>query len=63
MKWILVYITLQGDFGKMASYGTYDTMNECFFAREELIEMIGRPIYNYQAVCVTKVDDEYLLNL
>lgn len=61
MKWILIYITLQGDLGKMASYGTYDTMDECFFAREELIEVVGRPIMNYQAVCVIKVDDEYLL--
>jgi len=57
MKWILIYITLQSDFGRMASYGTYDTMEACFDAREKLIEVVGRPIVNYQAVCVIK-DEE-----
>lgn len=57
MKWILIYITLSSDFGKMASYGEYNTMEQCFDAREKLIEVVGRPIVNYQAVCVIK-DEE-----
>jgi hypothetical protein len=62
VKWVLIYITLNGDFGKMASYGVYDSMDGCFDAREKLVEAVGRPIYNYQAVCVTKVDNyEHLL--
>lgn len=60
MKWILIYITLSSDFGKMASYGEYDTMENCFNARETLIEVVGRPIINYQVVCVAKVPDEML---
>jgi hypothetical protein len=61
MKWVLIYITLSGDFGKMADYGEYDSMEGCFDAREHLIEAAGRPIINYQAVCVAKASEEDLL--
>ena len=37
--------------------GVFDTMNVCFDAREQLVEQLGRPIVNYQAVCVHWVDD------
>lgn len=56
MKWLLIYITLTGtrvDVNKMAAF---NTMDECFDAREQLVEVIGRPIVNYQAVCIIKED-------
>jgi hypothetical protein len=33
--------------------GRYNSMEECFEARELLVENVGRPIINYQAVCVS----------
>ena len=58
MKWVLVYIALTADFAKLATYGTYDTMPECFDAREQLVESVGKPIINYQVICIPK-DDEF----
>jgi hypothetical protein len=51
MKWILFYIMV-GDSTLAFDMREYATMNECFAAREELIEEVGRPIVNYQAICV-----------
>jgi len=46
----------------LAEVGTYDSMDACFNDRDMVIEKIGRPIINYQAVCVAKakpyLDDE-----
>lgn len=56
MKWVLIYIALTGtrvDANKMAAF---NTMDECFDAREQLVEAIGRPIVNYQAVCIIEED-------
>jgi len=58
MKWVLVYIVLTADFAKLAIYGTYYTMPECFDAREQLVESVGKPIINYQVICIPK-DDEF----
>ena len=69
MKWILVYIFINplvpGDVMSLepvatnaaGSRVTYNDMYECFDARERLVEVIGRPIVNYQAVCV--IEEEY----
>jgi len=54
MKWVLVYIMLTPDFAKLATYGTYETMPECFDAREQLVEAVGKPIINYQVICIPK---------
>ena len=32
--------------------GTFANMDECFSYRNDMIEIIGRPIINYQAVCI-----------
>jgi hypothetical protein len=56
MKWILVYIALTGDRVDVNKMAAFNTMDECFDAREQLIEVIGRPIVNYQAVCI--IDDQ-----
>jgi hypothetical protein len=33
-------------------------MPECFDAREKLIETVGKPIINYQAICIPKDVEE-----
>lgn len=54
MTWLLFIITLTFD-GPIYEYeGAYLTMDECFDAREIIVEEYGRPIINYQAVCVAK---------
>jgi hypothetical protein len=52
MKWLLIYIALTGDRVDVNKMSSFNTMDECFDARERLVEVIGRPIVNYQAVCV-----------
>jgi uncharacterized membrane protein YphA (DoxX/SURF4 family) len=52
---LLVIVSMKGI--GVTQEGVFDTMNECFDAREQLVEQLGRPIVNYQAVCVHWVDD------
>jgi hypothetical protein len=33
-------------------------MDECFDARDRLVEVIGRPIVNYQAICVIQEEHQ-----
>ena len=58
MAWFLVIIMLtpldEGNPPLVANGGVFKTMNECFVARDGVIEKLGRPIINYQAVCVAK---------
>ena len=53
MTWelIILWVGLQN---QMLSFhtGSYDSMVECFEVRDEIVERIGRPIINYQVVCV-----------
>lgn len=52
MKWILVYIALSYHGHPIATEeGRFDTMNECFAVREQLVEQLGDPV-NYQAICI-----------
>jgi hypothetical protein len=52
VTWVLVHVMLMMDGTYSYPLGEYATMNECFDKREIFIEEKGRPIYNYQAVCV-----------
>ena len=52
MKWLLIYIALTGDRVDVNKMAAFNSMDECFDARERFVEVIGRPIVNYQAVCV-----------
>jgi hypothetical protein len=58
MKWLLVYIALTGDRVDVNKMSVFNTMDECFDARDRLVEVIGRPIVNYQAVCVIQEDHQ-----
>jgi len=53
MSWILVLITVSNtSFHTVAEIDRFNTMGDCFQARQELVKEIGRPIINYQTICV-----------
>jgi len=52
VKWVLVFIYTKSLIPEIGWYGDYDTMTQCFEEREKLVEAVGRPIVNYQFVCV-----------
>lgn len=54
VKYVLIFILLTSDSYKTELVGEYNTMNECFEKREQLVEFMGRPIRNYQAICIIK---------
>lgn len=58
MSHVLILIALFSD-GTSAHgiLGTYNNMDECFTAREIVVENIGRPIFNYQAICVQHIKE------
>lgn len=50
--WVLAII-INGINGLEISSGkTFKTMDSCFETRDMLVEKMGRPIVNYQVVCV-----------
>jgi len=53
MKWILftLYLIGNGDV-TVVNGGKYNSMAECFDERDKVVELIGRPIFNYQVICV-----------
>lgn len=56
MKWALVLILFSDGTSVMGTISEHDSMTACFDAREKIIEEKGRPIINYQAVCVAKME-------
>ena len=51
---ILFLIVLHASTFTTTQIGTFDAMSECFEAREVLVKSVGRPIKNYQALCIIK---------
>ena len=56
MKFILVLILVFNNEPSVKTIGTFKHMNECFEERELMVEKLGRPIENYQAVCIITKD-------
>ena len=56
--WILIFISVFNSGIYSEPVATYNTMDDCFEARELLIETIGRPIRNYQGICVLWNQDD-----
>jgi len=54
MTWILVALFVSGPSLQAQAVDQYDTMQECFAARESLVKQLGKPIVDYQAICVAK---------
>lgn len=63
MKWILVIVGIFNGGPEVSNEGVYDTMQQCFYAREEVIwetfgNPEGNPPVNFQVVCIRT--DKYL---
>lgn len=56
-SWVLALVMVSSYGIGVMQHGVYDTMDECFDARELLVHELGKPIVNYQAICVNWVDD------
>ena len=54
LEFVLVLILLQpmGEAKIAKIMGTYDNMDECFRGRDKVVNRLGKPIKNYQAVCI-----------
>lgn len=53
---ILLMVVSPGEV-QAKNLGSFQTMNQCFEARELIVKNIGRPIVNYQAVCVLQKEE------
>ena len=60
MIYILFLIQLTGTSYTVTPVAPFSTMDECLLAREQLVEDLGRPIVNYQAVCVIQNNQKNL---
>lgn len=54
MKYLLIVVFLTTPSQEVTLKTEYPTMLECFDAREQVVDFIGRPIVNYQSICVQK---------
>tara|TARA_R110000823_G_scaffold2934_4_gene11672 strand:+ start:1612 stop:1794 length:183 start_codon:yes stop_codon:yes gene_type:complete len=52
--WILVTLIATGGLVLISDQVVYDDLASCFEARENIIQELGRPIVDYQAICVNK---------
>ena len=59
MEFILIIITLSGGVPEYIDKGPYTTFTECSEFREKEIFERGRPIINYQAICVISSEKTY----
>jgi hypothetical protein len=50
--WMLFVIVLQADSYMVAPQGPFATMDECFKARQYVIQTAPKPKINYEAVCI-----------
>ena len=58
MIYILFLLQVSGDVFSAQPVQTFDNMDDCFAARNVLVQQIGRPIVNYQAICVAQNNQE-----
>jgi len=55
MSWILFIILINNNAPpSLTKLAEYDTMEVCFEERQKVVKQLGRPIVNYQAICVRK---------
>lgn len=52
MKALLFFFFLQDGVWNFQISEPFDNINDCFVAREGVIETYGRPMINYMTVCV-----------
>ena len=51
MTWILFVILMDAQGYEVILDSMHTTMESCFEQRERVVEYLGEPIVNYQAVC------------
>ena len=54
--WILVTLISTGGHVSISEQATYKDMRSCFEERDKVIRYLGRPVVNYQAICVNQVE-------
>lgn len=55
MTWILFIILLNIDeSASITKLAEFNTMDKCFAERQNVVKQLGRPIVNYQAICILK---------
>ena len=60
MSWVLVLLFLTVDGVQVAEMAEYQSMTDCFDDRERIVYDLGKPIINYQVVCIAKdFENEY----
>ena len=52
IKYILYIIMSMPNGTTSYSYKAFSSITECFEQREMIVERLGRPIINYQAICI-----------
>ena len=52
MTWVLFVIVLEADRYYVSPNGMYKTMDECFEAREIVLQSAPQPKINYEAICI-----------
>ena len=54
MEYLLLIISLNASTINLAQVANFETMDQCFTERDEIVELMGRPIINYQVLCLIK---------
>jgi len=52
MIWILFVILVNGEQYMVKPESMHPSMDSCFERREEIVTEVGKPIVNYQVICV-----------
>ena len=52
MTWVLFVIVLEADRYYVSPNGMYESMDDCFEAREFFMATAPQPKINYEAICV-----------
>ena len=52
MQWILIGLLVQASQIYVKPIALHESMADCMTHREVVVEQIGRPIVNYQVVCI-----------
>lgn len=50
--WVLFVILLEADRYIVAPRGIFPTMDDCFEARESVVQSAPQPKINYEAICI-----------
>jgi len=61
MEYLLLIISLNASQISLAQVANFETMDQCFTERDEIVELMGRPIINYQVICLIKADNTLIV--